>query len=255
MRWCLWLLFSLLLQGQITFAPGVAGDSFCSKPVVPCRNGAACFYTDATMTPSTMLYGFGGSPLKCSIPLALPSADLFLGFIEPNKTAAGERVFKVSVNGGNEIIVDPFQSAGLKKFFTVKFPNVSPVSGFVTVTFTAVTGNAVVSIITVSPPVLTGSPAPLPITVDPDGAVRISADVRVTGGLSTGFGSQRPTDSFVNLDDGTFINGLTGKFALGTCTLQAQAGWVVAIDCSGSAAVTAPTQDASLKVLGTSTLH
>lgn len=206
------------------------------------------------MSPSTLLYGFGGATFKCSIPLALPSADLYLGFIEPNKTAAGERVFKVSANG-NEVTVDPFQSAGLKNFFTVKIPNVAPVAGFVTVTFTAVTGNAIVSLLTLFPALLTSTPPPLPISVDPDGALRISADVRVTGGLSTGFGAQRPTDSFVNLDDGTFINGLTGKFAVGACTLQAQAGWLVAIDCSGSALVHSPTQDAALKILGTSTVH
>lgn len=142
------LLFLPVLQGQVSFIPGLPGDTFCPPPVSPCRNSATCLYTDLSIPePNTLLYGFGGFPFTCTIPVVSSLVDVVLGFYEPNKIATGQRVFNVSVNGGGALSIDLFSLAGLKRFTTVTIPNVAVVNGLVRISFTGVVGNAVISTI------------------------------------------------------------------------------------------------------------
>lgn len=158
------LLCASVLQGQISFVPGLPGDTFCPLPVSPCRNGATCLYTDASVTPtSTLLYGFGGFPFTCTVPAAAPKVDVVLGFYEPNKTAAGQRVFNVSVNGGGALSVDVFSLVGLKKYTTITVPGVSTAGGVVRISFTGTTGNAMVSTVALIMPPPPEMPPPVEI--------------------------------------------------------------------------------------------
>jgi len=67
-----------------------------------------------------------------------------LKFIEPNKTAAGQRIFTIAVNGATINGPDLFSVAGLLIPYDVKVPISAP-SGVITITLAGTTGNAVIS--------------------------------------------------------------------------------------------------------------
>lgn len=124
-------------------------------------------YTDPTvpnMNTPTLLYGYGGFPFTCTVPVASDTVDVVLGFYEPNKTAAGQRVFNVSVNGAGAVPVDVFALAGLKKYTTIIIPKAQAVSGVVRISFTGVVGNALVSTIALN--AVTPPPPPPPPTIN-----------------------------------------------------------------------------------------
>lgn len=151
--------------GQVAFTPGLPGDSYCPLPVNPCRNGATCLYTDnSVVNTPTLLYGYGGFPFTCTIPVSSAKVDVVLGFYEPNKTGTGQRVFNVSVNGGGALTVDVFAIAGLKKYVPVTIPGIQPVNGIVRISFTGVVGNPLVSTIALN--AVTPPPPPSPPTIN-----------------------------------------------------------------------------------------
>lgn len=93
---------------------------------------------------------FGGTAFSYNFPLAAGSYDVTLHFTELNKTASGQRVFDVNINGATKLsYFDIFQQAGgANKTITRTF-RVSPVNGKIAIDFIARTENAKVSAIEV----------------------------------------------------------------------------------------------------------
>lgn len=109
----LMLALSGLLGAQAIFFPldlGVVPATGCNPVVTrPC----AVVYTDQTLPIISMVYSALGDPLvypKLSVPNG--AAMVVLSFVEPNKTAAGQRVFTVRVNDTPPITVDVFKMTG-----------------------------------------------------------------------------------------------------------------------------------------------
>lgn len=128
---------------------GGPGDQFFS-PVSTCATGGSCAFIDATMGPApfaTLRYGFGMAPFRYKIPAPNGSCDLALGFAEPNKTAAGQRVFTIVANGQTVADVDVFARAGAAKVATTIELTVPVTAGLLDLTFTPKPGtwNAFVS--------------------------------------------------------------------------------------------------------------
>jgi len=104
-------------------------------------------YTDPSMMPSTVFYGYNGLPFSYSIPLADGLYDLSLTFIEPNKTAVNQRVFMLSIPGKPDLRVDIFAAVGLKQPYMLAFTEVQVTGGKLNIGFQPVFGNAVISVI------------------------------------------------------------------------------------------------------------
>jgi len=91
-----------------------------------------------------------GSSFRYDVPV-LSSGPYFVQLIfkEPNKTAAGQRVFTVDINGQTSPPIDVFAAAGINTAYTL------PAWAWATwpmlhIQFTATTGNAIVSEIRIS---------------------------------------------------------------------------------------------------------
>jgi hypothetical protein len=67
-----------------------------------------------------------------------------LSFVEPNATAAGHRLFTVTINGQTSDTIDIFKEVGLKKEHIIQTTAIS-YWGFVKIDFAGVIGNAVVT--------------------------------------------------------------------------------------------------------------
>jgi hypothetical protein len=92
-----------------------------------------------------------GSSFSYNIPLANGMYSVWMTLTEPNKTAAGQRVFTITANGQTSAPLDVFTLAG-----GVNKPYVFPMLAFVGagvlhLQFAATAGNAIVSEIFVSP--------------------------------------------------------------------------------------------------------
>ena len=170
--------------GPDTFlSDGVSTDCFADEFF----SGGTVF-TDATMPLPTLRYG----NFTYSIPTSQGMQTVTIDFVEPNKTAIGQRAFTVTINGiaarayvqtiasdgtgsydpGSESF-DLFQLAGLKTTYTVRY--LVPSAGTVRIVFTTQIWNALVSRIRVE--------SALPIDVLATGAtdvilVRMEASTR-----------------------------------------------------------------------------
>lgn len=88
-------------------------------------------------------------------------------FVEPNKTAAGQRLFTVTANGITSDIIDVFlQAGGVDKPYSM-WLLVMVGNGHMRISFTGVSGNAIVSAIEITPvwitlPGYTPSPGTVP---------------------------------------------------------------------------------------------
>jgi hypothetical protein len=123
----------------ITIDAGGPGDKYFS-PADGCFAGRACAYSDPGMGPApydTLRYGFGMLPFAYQIPAPNGACDVTLGFSEPNKTAAGQRVFTITTNDQTVADVDIFARAGLKTPTTIELGAVQVTDGFLHLTFTA----------------------------------------------------------------------------------------------------------------------
>ena len=101
---------------------------------------------------NAMRVSYGSVPITYTIPVPAGPATVTLSFIEPNKTAAGQRVFHVVVQGSTLIgnSNDLFSLAGLLTPYSQTFQVIS--TGTITVTLAGVVGNAVISGIQVDVP-------------------------------------------------------------------------------------------------------
>jgi hypothetical protein len=101
-------------------------------------------YTDASMgNPplNTLRYG-----VRFSYRIPAPAGIYLvkLSFVEPNATAAGRRLFTVTINGQTSDTIDIFKEVGLKVEHVIQTTAVS-YWGFVKIDFAGVIGNAVVT--------------------------------------------------------------------------------------------------------------
>jgi hypothetical protein len=86
-----------------------------------------------------------GAPVAYIFQLVPSAYRVTLKFLEPNKTAAGQRLFSVSINGGVVVSgLDLFAAVGLLKPYELTFP-VSAPTGKIQINLTATLGNAVLS--------------------------------------------------------------------------------------------------------------
>jgi hypothetical protein len=136
----------------IAIDAGGPGDQYFVGPD-KCAAGGACAFTDSTMGPgpfATIRYGYGMIPLVYRIPAPIGSCDLALQFSEPNKTAAGQRVFTVVANDQTLVDVDILARAGAAKTPTTINLTVQVANGLLQISFTPKPGtwNAFVSGIT-----------------------------------------------------------------------------------------------------------
>ncbi len=138
----------------ITIDAGGPGDQYFS-PAAGCAAGKACAYSDPKMGAApydTLRYGFSFAVLKYDIPAPNGKCDVTLGFSEPNKTAAGQRVFTIQANDQTVADVDIFARAGAALTPTTIALAVQVTDGFLHLTFTPKpnTWNAFVSAISAS---------------------------------------------------------------------------------------------------------
>ncbi len=94
----------------------------------------------------TLCYSAGAVPFSRTFAVPAGNYNVILKFLEPNKTAAGQRTFSVSINGAPVLIgLDVFAGAGAAlRPYDRTFP-VSAPGGFIQITAAGVLGNAVLS--------------------------------------------------------------------------------------------------------------
>ena len=150
------VIFSSIAFGQTLIHSGSADDAYFS-PSNTCAAGGTCAYTDTTVIPSTLRYGYGGTSLKYDIPAPMGLGIIYLGFYEPNKTNVGQRVFTVSINGGTPITLDIYKLAGASKKYWVMPPQAVVVTdGFTHISLVSKVGNPLISTIDYKPNGLKG---------------------------------------------------------------------------------------------------
>lgn len=148
----LWLMLSIfpLTQGQpITILAGSATDR--NYLGVPCTGAPAwtCPYSDAMLPAAypTLRYGLS---VHYSIPVPAGVYVGWITFVEPNKTAAGQRLMTVSIQGQTSAPLDAFALAGGDDK-PYKFPFLAIVStNVLDIVVAGTLGNAVISAIDVA---------------------------------------------------------------------------------------------------------
>lgn len=146
-------------QLPITIACGSATDQYFV--------GTSYAYSDAKLPVIYPALRFGPT-VHYRIPVQPGVYVGFLDFVEPNKTAAGQRLMSVQIdNGASSLPIDLFASApGDDVVFRVPFISVAQV-GVVDILITGVSGNAVLSGIEIAgAPLTTGL---LPGHLEPGG--------------------------------------------------------------------------------------
>lgn len=102
---------ALAAAQSLTLDAGAPGDQYYSA-------GSVAYTIPAGAPPGLATLRYGPS-FTYAIPLANGSYTVALTFVEPNKTAAGQRVFTVTENGQTSPPLDVFMMAGLLKPFTL----------------------------------------------------------------------------------------------------------------------------------------
>ena len=176
-------------QLPIQILCGSATDQYfvgTSKPPATCSLGAgiSCTYTDANLPAMypTLRYGL---TVHYRIPVQAGVYIGFLDFVEPNKTAAGQRLMSITVNGETSDPIDVFALApGDDVLYRLPFLAVAQV-GIIDVTITGVAGNAILSGIEIAGAPLTAGLLPGTLTAEatrPGGAEALSAVLRDPAG-------------------------------------------------------------------------
>jgi hypothetical protein len=179
MKGLLFLLFARSALAAVTIACGSPNDAYFTGGAAWPATGTAADRAIMGALPaaySTLRYsappGVAFSYVVAMPPNTTGRYQVKLGFVEPNKTGPGQRVFSVSANGIPVIAaLDLFAVAGLLKPYDQSFTVVAP-DGRITVTFTPAGPkyNAVVSNIQVD-----DASAPLPPANAPPCEVGIGA--------------------------------------------------------------------------------
>ena len=116
----------------------------CPNPPVTASPGWTCAYSDPSLPVlwRTLRYG---PTVHYSIPVAPGVYIGWITLVEPNRTAAGQRSFTISIQGQVSAPVDVFALAG-GELLPVRFPFMAVVStGLLDIQLTGVNGYAVIS--------------------------------------------------------------------------------------------------------------
>jgi len=166
-------IFPLSAQLPVQILCGSATDKFfvgTSQPEATCTLVApqTCTYTDTAMPAPYQTLRYGPS-IHYRIPMQAGVYVGFLHWVEPNKTAAGQRLFTVTIqNGETSAPIDVFALApGLDVHYAMPFLCVAQI-GACDIQLTAVTGNAIISEIDLAGAPLTASNALGPIRLFQD---------------------------------------------------------------------------------------
>lgn len=112
----------------------------------------------ANLPLGSLRYGLAGAAFSYNVPATPGVYRVELAFVEPNKTAAGQRLFTVAINGQQTPTLDVFALAGgAQKLIINTYFAVSSV-GFIKLDFKATAGNPMVSRIIITPMVVTAIP-------------------------------------------------------------------------------------------------
>lgn len=151
------LLFSGAAFGQLTVQAGAPTDVYHGQPPQCVFSGSTALnapcttvYTDATVkaVPPTLFYEVGAA-LTYTLPAPVGVCDVALLTWEPNKAAAGQRVFSVLANGISSGPLDLFALVGLAQPYTLTLPGVPVANGQIVVQLLPSVGNPVVSTLSV----------------------------------------------------------------------------------------------------------
>ncbi len=143
-------IFPLSAQLPVQILCGSATDKYfvgTSQPQSSCTPGVVgetCTYTDTAMPAPYQTLRFG-TVIHYRIPVQAGVYVGFLHFVEPNKTAAGQRTFTVAIQGETSLPLDVFALAGGKDIhYAMPFLCVAQI-GTCDVQLDAITGNAIIS--------------------------------------------------------------------------------------------------------------
>ncbi len=173
MRYGIVLMLALSLQASTVarMACGGAGGTDPTGNVwtADTKTGGGAAWTSANQAAlsaqpipyQTLCYSAGAVPFSRTFAVPAGNYNVILKFLEPNKTAAGQRTFNVSINGAPVLIgLDVFSGAGAAlRPYDRTFP-VSAPGGFIQITAAGVIGNAVLSAVQID----TGVAAPSPVS-------------------------------------------------------------------------------------------
>ena len=216
------LLFAGLSFGQIikVNAGGPAIDGYTDSGCGGSKWGPSNDPVMGTLTGVWQTLRYGTS-FTCSYTIPNGFYFVILGLLEPNATAAGKRVFTVSVGGYTSSPFDLYAVTGTRVPYTTRMP-IDPMfpalvtNGTLSIQFKASVGNAVVSFIEVWP-VPFGSPTSG--TVGPQGPAGPAGPTGATGAQGPP-GPQGPI-------------GPIGPAGTGTATLLQCQGPLATSDCTG----------------------
>ena len=214
------LVFSITCYAQIIHA-GSSDDQFYS-PANTCAASGSCAYTDNSVIPPTLRYGYAGQEIDYNIPASNGPGILELGFYEPNKTQVGQRVFTISINGSVVQTLDVYKLVGSKKYLVLPPFNVTVTDGFVHVAFKSVVANPLVSVLFYAPFITVGPIGPqgparatgpqgmqgIPGPIGPQGP---AGPTGTGGGTTSGISVpcavplQLPPNIYAQLSDGTCL--------------------------------------------------
>ena len=158
-------IFPLNAQLPVMVMCGSPTDQYfvgTSQPQATCTPGVpneTCTYIDTAMPAPWQNLRFG-TLIHYRIPIQAGVYVGFLHFVEPNKTAAGQRSFTVTIQGETSPPLDVFALAGGKDIhYAMPFLCVAQI-GTCDVQLTAITGNAIISEIDLAGAPLTASLGP-----------------------------------------------------------------------------------------------
>ncbi len=99
----------------------------------------------------TNRYSQGTQSFSYRIPVAAGTYNVALRLSDPTSTAAGQRIFTVTVNGNKSAPIDIFAVVGARKPYTPLLYWAQAGAGFIDIVFQSTKGNATVSGIDVYP--------------------------------------------------------------------------------------------------------
>lgn len=152
------------LAGLLLIA-GVASSQIlsiaCGSPVAIAPYSADQYFSGGITRPKdtavgtgiyqTTRYSNGTQAFSYRIPVVAGTYNIVLRLSDPTSTAAGQRIFTVTVNGNKSAPIDIFAAVGAKKPYSPGLYIAQAGAGFIDLVFQSTKGNATVSGIDVFP--------------------------------------------------------------------------------------------------------
>lgn len=137
----------------------------CGSPVPVGVYAADEYFSGGTARPKdttigtgiyqTNRYSNGTTAFSYHIPMPAGTYNIVLNLNDPTSTAAGQRVFTVTVNGNKSAPIDIFAAVGARSPYSSPIYIADAGAGFIDITFQSTKGNATVSGIQIFPNIIT----------------------------------------------------------------------------------------------------